>query len=254
MKLFGTLILSAVGLYLLACAWLYFMQHRLIYYPTLPIPHAYLTVPFESDGETINLIVINPGKTRAILYFGGNAEAVLLNAEPFKRAFPDHTVYLVNYRGYGGSSGKPSERELYADALRIYDDSIKQHSKLVVVGRSLGSGIATYLASERPVEKLVLITPYDSIVALAQRNFPWFPAKYLMKEQYDSLSRVSRIDAQTLIIVADHDRIVPEVHTRTLADAFPENQVKVAMIKSTDHNSISLAPGYYSLLQQFMLH
>jgi pimeloyl-ACP methyl ester carboxylesterase len=254
MKLFGTLILSAVGLYLLASAWLYFMQHRLIYYPTLFIPHAYLTIPFESEGETINLIVLNPGKERAILYFGGNAEAVLLNAEPFNRAFSDYTVYLVNYRGYGGSSGKPSEQGLYADALRIYDASIKQHSKLAVVGRSLGSGVATYLASERPVEKLVLITPYDSIVALAQHSFPWFPVKYLMKEQYDSLGRVSKIDAQTLIVAADQDRIVPEVHTRTLADAFPENQVKVEVITSTDHNSISLAPGYYSLLQQFMLH
>lgn len=252
MKLLGTLLLSVIGLYILASAWLYFMQHRLIYYPSLPIPHTYLTIPVESAGETINLIALNPGKERAILYFGGNAEAVLLNAEPFLRNFSDYTIYLVNYRGYGGSSGKPGEQALYADALRIFDESIKQHSKLEVMGRSLGSGVATFLASQRPVEKLVLITPYDSIVALAQGSFPWFPVKWLMKEKYDSLSRVNKITAKVLFVLADHDLIVPEIRSRTLANAFPESQVHVEVIKSTDHNTISLAPGYYPLLQQFM--
>ncbi|MCW8882715.1 MAG: lysophospholipase [Sedimenticola sp.] len=252
MKLFATIILSIIALYLLAGIWLYFMQHRLIYYPTQPIPHNYLSVPFQNGDASINTIVLNPGKEKAVLYFGGNAEAVVLNAELFIKDFPNSTVYLIDYRGYGASTGKPNEQALYADALFIYDQLKDQFAAISVIGRSLGSGVASLLASQRKIDRLVLITPYDSIVALAERSFPWFPVALFLNERYDSLSRVGAIKAETLILLAEFDLIVPRTHSQRLAHAFPDKQVRVEVIKGSDHNSLSLSPRYHVLLQQFL--
>ncbi|MCW8945177.1 MAG: alpha/beta hydrolase [Sedimenticola sp.] len=252
MKLIGSLALAIIALYLLAGIWIYLMQQRLIYYPTPLIPHSYQTLQINTGEATLNVIVINPGKSQGLLYFGGNGESVVLNADSFSRFFSSHTTYLVNYRGYGGSSGKPNEVALYADALAIYDQLRDQHSSISVVGRSLGSGVATLLASKRVIKKLVLITPYDSIVALAKKSFPWFPVALFMSERYDSLGRVSSIKAETLMLLAEHDLIVPREHSLTLAHAFPPTQLRVEEIKGSDHNSLSLSPSYYDLLQQFL--
>ena len=91
-------------IYILACAVMYLMQRKLIYYPTGKIPHSFPQLKMINQNETLEVIVLNEGKNEALLYFGGNAEAVIYNAEDFLTAFPLHTVYLLNYRGYGAVS------------------------------------------------------------------------------------------------------------------------------------------------------
>ena len=129
---------------------------------------------FQNQGERVEVIVVNEGKENAALYFGGNAEIVAYHGVELRGKLPDFSVYLVNYRGYGGRSGLPSEGALLDDALLIYDRIVERHISVDIVGRSLGSGVATHVASLRPVEKMVLITPYDSIRAMGNRSIRYF--------------------------------------------------------------------------------
>ena len=167
-------------IYILACAVMYLMQRKLIYYPTGKIPHSFPQLKMINQNETLEVIVLNEGKNEALLYFGGNAEAVIYNAEDFLTAFTQHTVYLLNYRGYGESTGYPTEKGIFSDALLLFDKVQEKHQKISVIGRSLGSGVAVYLASKRPLNKLALITPYDSIKSLGQSKFIIFPVFLLL--------------------------------------------------------------------------
>lgn len=252
MKLTLRLIRSVLFIYLSVALLLFLLQRNFLYYPTQASEHQYDVIQYETNDVVLNVIVLNQGKDEAILYFGGNGEAVVGNAYFFNKTLSDYTIYLVNYRGYGASTGKPTEANLYLDAHYIYDQIKSQHKSISVMGRSLGSGVATYLASTRSINKMILITPYDSIEAIAQKQYPIFPITLLLKDKYDSLSRINSISADTLVLLAEHDAIIPLANSQRLIDAFPASQVKVGVIKDTGHNSISGETEYYDLLQQFL--
>jgi len=239
-------------IYLIAGAVLFFYQRKLIYFPTGKIRHSYELLKLENGKETLEVIVLNPGKNKALLYFGGNAEAVVHNAIDFLTAFPLHTVYLFNYRGYGGSSGQPTEEGIYSDALSLFDKVQEKQAKISVMGRSLGSGAATYLASKRPVEKMVLVSPYDSIKSVAQNKFPIYPMFLLLKDKYDSIGRVKEIQAKTIILIAENDEVIPKKHSLRLISEFPTEQITVKTISDTGHNDISNKMEYYDHLKSFL--
>ncbi|MCP3899874.1 MAG: alpha/beta hydrolase [Desulfobacteraceae bacterium] len=239
-------------IYVFIGAVLFFSQRKFIYFPSEKIPHSYDMESISNENETIEVIVLNKGKKDALLYFGGNAEPVIYNAEDFLREFPMHTVYLFNYRGYGGSTGNPTEKGIYSDALVFFDKVEKKHSKISVVGRSLGSGVATKLASEKPIEKLILITPFDSIKSVAQNQFLIYPMFLLLKDKYDSISRVKHIKAKTIAIVAEHDEVIPNKHSFRLINEFPKDQIIVKIIANSGHNDISDKLEYYDHLKVFI--
>ncbi|MEM6986782.1 MAG: alpha/beta hydrolase [Pseudomonadota bacterium] len=249
-------ILGTIGfialVYLAVGVMLYLSQRNFIYFPTGSVDHDYEALTVENQGERLNIIRLNAGNRRAVLYFGGNAESVAFSGEEFQRALPEHTVYLVNYRGYGGSSGKPTEAVLYADALTLYDRFSSGHDTLAVMGRSLGSGVASYLAAQREVDKLVLITPFDSILGVAQSRFPIYPLSLLLKDTFDSASRAADIVADVLIVVAEHDDVIARVHSDRLIDAFAAKPAQVEMLSNTGHNDISLHASYYPLIAAFL--
>jgi hypothetical protein len=122
--------------YICIAGLLYIFQRDLLYFPTEKYEHPFEQISVSSQGETIEVIILNKGRSRALIYFGGNGEAVVANAEEFSSNFSDVTIYLINYRGYGGSTGKPTESGNYADALAVYDHVNKEHSQLSVAGRS----------------------------------------------------------------------------------------------------------------------
>jgi len=231
---------------------LFINQRDLLYAPTDKTDHIFNEVIFHNDKESINVIVVNDKKEKAILYFGGNGDTVARSAFAFDRFFPEHTVYLVNYRGYGGSSGEPTEKGIYADALTVFDQIRSKHSDISVLGRSLGSGVATYLARKREFEKLVLITPYDSAQSMAQERFPLYPMSILLKDKYDSVSRVKNIDTKTLVILAEKDNVITMKHSQKLIDAFPASKVDVKIIEGVGHNTILRDDRYYHVLQKFI--
>ncbi|MCF6253315.1 MAG: alpha/beta hydrolase, partial [Thiomicrorhabdus sp.] len=179
--------------YIALSAYLFFAQRSFLYFPPPPSQHGYPEETFQLETARVQVIVLNEGQQHALLYFGGNAEAVEHNAPEFIQHFPNHTIYLVQYRGYGNSTGKPTEANLYADALAIFDRIKQRHTRISVVGRSLGSGVATFLTAQKLVQTLILVTPFDSIEAVAQKTFPFFPVSLLLQDKYNSLERAKTI-------------------------------------------------------------
>lgn len=252
MKFLKIFIGIIVSLYLLLGAYLYIHQRDYMYFPTAEIPHAFQTERLAINSESINVVVANAGRSDAIIYFGGNGETVASRAEDFAKTFPKHTIYLVNYRGYGGSTGTPTEKDLYSDASAIYDVVSKRHAHTSVIGRSIGTGVATYVASVKPVYKLALVTPFDSAEHIAQDSYPIYPMSLMLLDKYNSFDRVNKITAPTLIILAENDAVIPLMYSKRLIDQFPASQVEVTAIKNVGHNDIQNSASYMPLLKQFM--
>lgn len=254
LKRIVTSIFTIAGLvYLLFGVYLYAIQSSLIYYPGYsPGRDDLNTEIFQIDNERIRVHILNPGLSSAVLYFGGNGESVGYSAEALAHALPGNTLYLVNYRGYGGSTGQPEEQALYRDALFIYDTVLQRHDRISIIGRSLGSGIATVVAVERDIHKLVLVTPFDSIGKVAQSAFPLYPVSLMLKEKYASVERAPDIRVKTLLLVAGNDQIVRRERTLLLEKAFDKIPVETIVLPGTGHNSISSHDDYYRHLGSFL--
>ncbi len=247
----GFILIGSVS-YLLSAVLLFAFQRELLYYPSESYQHDYAIESFSNEGEKIDVVILNQNKQKAILYFGGNGESVVHNSPKFQVLFPGHTVYLVNYRGYGGSTGEPTETGLYSDALHIFDKVQARHSHLTLIGRSLGTGIVTFLASSRDLDKLVLITPYDSIENVAQNKYPIYPISILLKDKFDSVSRAGKIVAETLVILAEHDQIIPKIHSDKLIAALSKKQLTVKTVLGKDHVDLSHSDEYNHFLSRFI--
>lgn len=245
--------LAIVG-YLALCALLYLQQRRLIYYPQFTRVSADQTdFAITRPDAVLRGWIVNPGQRDAALYFGGNAEAVEANRGAFARWLPSHTVYLVAHRGYGASDGEPSEAALLADALAVHDDITRRHrdGDVAVIGRSLGSGVATHVASERPIRHLVLVTPFDSLAAVAQSHYPVFPVRLLLKDHYDSVTRLTRYRGRLLVLRAGHDVVVPPPHTDQLLAAF-KGDAQVVDFATAGHDDLSTDPAYWPAIRDFL--
>ncbi len=231
---------------------LYINQRDFLYFPTPDIPTSYVVMELQNEEESINIIVLNEGYENAILYFGGNAESMAQSSDYIAQQFPTFTVYLMDYRGYGGSTGEPTEKGLYSDALKLYDTIKPKHDRISIGGRSLGSGVATYVAANREVSKLALITPFDSIVNVAQDRYPIYPVSFLLHDKYNSAGRIKSISAKTFIVIAQNDSIIPSKNTQELIKAFDPDQLEVSIIENRGHNDISSDARYYKIMQDFI--
>lgn len=252
MKIIKVIISLIVLTYLTGASFIFVYQDNLLYQPTEDDSSGYSVIEFSNEGQRLNAIVLNPGESNAILYFGGSGESMGASATEFAGAFPEHTTYLINYRGYGGSTGKPGEQEFYSDALKIYDELSVKHTDISVIGYSLGSGIAIYLASKRPLQSISLAAPYDSMVSVAKEQYPFYPSSILLKDRYDSAGRVGHVSERTLIIFAEEDMVIPYKLTLRLINTFPSEQVKVKMIRHVDHNSLMLTDEFYIIIKEFI--
>ena len=238
-------------LYALLLIFMYVSQRSLLYFPSPAYETTKQTRMFEREGFVLNGYVINPGQTDALIYFGGNAEAVIANAGWFHEHLPELTVYLMDYRGYGHSEGEPSEQALLGDALHVYDIISKEHQNLSAMGRSLGSGVANYLAAHRKIDKLTLITPYDSIVDVAQGHYPIVPVGWLLKDHYPSWQWAPSVKAEVLVIIAGQDRVVPPAHAERLITHFSGKVSKVILPDAT-HNDIFSWPNNQAAIKDFL--
>jgi pimeloyl-ACP methyl ester carboxylesterase len=239
------LVLVYVGL----CVALFVFQRSFIYYPQPRArgessPTMALSVP----GAELLISVRSRDGPDAIVYFGGNGEDVTFNLPAFSSAFPNHALYLMNYRGYGGSSGSPSEADIQQDALALFDHVHARHANVVIMGRSLGSGVAIRLASQRPATRLVLITPYSSIAELGARQFPFFPVKWLLRDKFESWRYAPQIRVPTLLVAAEHDQIIPRTSTEDLYTRFAQGVASLRVIPGVGHNTISQHPLYLQAL------
>lgn len=245
------LVVIVAALYLVLCVALFVFQRALIYYPqprTVGNAATLLTLPV-ADAQVLVSVRPHDGPN-ALIYFGGNAEDVSRNLPAFTQAFPDYALYLLHYRGYGGSSGSPSEEAIARDAISLFDTVHASHAHVAVVGRSLGSGVAVRLASQRPAERLVLITPYNSLEGLAARQFHWFPVRWLLKDKFQSWQYAARITVPTVLIAAEQDEVIPRSSTERLLSHFSKGVASMRVIRGVGHNSISDSPEYLPMLEE----
>ena len=252
MSRFALGILVAIALaYIGLCALMFFQQRSLMYFPVpeSPVPPGAATIALPVEGARVVVTAVQPGRPQALIYFGGNAEDVNGSLSDLARAFPDHAIYLMHYRGYGPSTGDPSERVLVCDAIALYDRLRPQHAHIEVAGRSLGSGIAIQLASARPVQRLVLITPFDSMRSVAAAHYGYLPVRWLMRDTYDSVTYAARIAAPTTIIAAGDDRIIPPSHAKALFERFPIGVATMIVIEGAGHNDISFSARFIPALK-----
>lgn len=251
--LLGLLLLPALA-YLALCGWIYAKQRDFMYFPQFTrsnVPQADFELPVE--GAVLRGWVVNPGRRDAILYFGGNAESVEAMRGELAQWFPEHSSYLLHYRGFGASGGRPEEQALFADALTLFDHirSRHPHGSIAVLGRSLGSGVASYLASRRPVAKLVLITPFDSMANVGQAHYRWLPVRWLLRDRYESVRHLRKYQGPILVIRASADQVIPPASTDRLIAAL-DRRPQVVALPDTDHNSISAHPRYRRALIDFL--
>ncbi|MBK5413404.1 alpha/beta hydrolase [Pseudomonas sp. TH31] len=243
------ILVSIAAVYLLLCAALFVFQRALIYFPqpsTIETPDTLLKLSV-SDADLQVSVRPHVGP-KALIYFGGNAEDVSRNLPSFSQAFPDEAIYLLHYRGFGGSSGSPSEEAIARDALDLFDRVYAEHPQVAVVGRSLGTGVAIRLASQRPATRLILITPYNSLLQIAVRQYPMFPVQWLLKDTFDSGRYATHISVPTLLIMAEHDEVIPRVSTERLYGQFTPGVATLKVINGVGHNSISESPEYLKLI------
>jgi uncharacterized protein len=215
-----TLIVLLVG-YVGVVALLYFMQRALMYFPdtarTSPaaagLPGAEEVLLDTADGERIVAWHLPPrGDRPVVLYLHGNGGALSHRAERFRALTADGTgLVAIDYRGYGGSSGHPTEAGLLIDAETAYGFAAAHYpaARIAVWGESLGTGVAVELAAERPVGRLVLEAPFTAAVDLAARRYPFVPVRWLMKDQFRSDRHIAAVAAPLLVLHGARDPIVP---------------------------------------------
>ncbi len=207
-----------VLIYAVVVGWLYFTQRALIYFPDTQKPISPKSVEEFSvqteDGLEITGWYIEGQKNKpVILYFHGNA---LSHADRLPTAFiyaaQGYSVLLAGYRGYGGNPGSPSEEGFYEDArayLKVLKEKGYQNSDIILYGESLGSGVAVQMAyEEKSFRALILEAPYTSIVDVAATRFFWVPVRYLMKDRYDSYSKISEVKTPLIILHGRRDLVI----------------------------------------------
>jgi len=225
-----SIVVVVLCLYVGAALWLYIAQRSLMYFPetihTAPaqggLPEAEEVTLTASDGEhSIAWHVAARDGKPVVLYFHGNGGALRYRVERFRRLITDGVgLVALEYRGYGGTSGTPTEAGLIADAEAAYGFAAARYpaQQLVFWGESLGSGVAVALAAEKPVGRVILEAPFTSAVAVGERRYWYLPVRLLMKDQFRSDERIKKVTAPLLILHGMHDRVVPYAMGERLFD------------------------------------
>ncbi len=189
-----------------------------------------------------------------VVYYGGNAEDVSENLLAIDR-FAPRSLLLMNYRGYGGSGGSPSESLFFADALHILDTVMAENGirseEVVLMGRSLGSGVAVHVASRRQVKGVILVTAFDSLVTVARRHYPFLPVRWMLRHRFDSVSAAPSISSHLLNLIAGKDEVIPRSSSLRLGEAWG-GQVQTVIIEEAGHNDIGAFEAYWESIDHFL--
>jgi pimeloyl-ACP methyl ester carboxylesterase len=196
-----------------------------------------------TDGTELAGIHMPPddgtGSGALVLGFGGNAWNGQDVAEYLHELFPDEDVVVFHYRGYRPSRGSASADALIADAPLVYDLAVEKlrPKRVIAVGFSIGSGIAAKLSAERKLDGLILVTPFDSLGAVAQSMFPWLPIGLFFEHEIDAASALQGLKVPVAIVAAERDEVVPAARTEALRSKVPNLQFD-RTVRGAGHNDI----------------
>lgn len=248
--------LVVVAILGLVLALLYGFQRRLIYLPSPgPVPAAADVLPDAQDVvlETVDGLrlaawYLPPGADgTTVLVAPGNA-GNRADRAPLAEALHARGlgVLLLDYRGYGGNPGSPSEQGLALDARAAYrflvETSGVTPERLIYLGESLGSGVVTELATEYPPGGLVLRSPFTDLPAVGQRHYPFLPVRLLLRDRYPVAEQIATVDVPTAVVYGTHDSIVPPDQSRAVADA-AAGPTQLVPVEGADHNDRILLDG-----------
>ena len=251
----GLVAALALAAAVLAAIWLF--QRRLIYFPLGPapgrvedvLPGAEEVELRTADGLSLAAWYLRARSPRAtVLVLPGNAGHRAYRAplahELARRGF---SVLLVDYRGYGGNPGRPSEHGLYLDARAAQEFLIGRPEvdgeRLVYFGESLGAAVALELAVERPPAALVLRSPFTSLAEIGRLHYPFLPVRLLLRDRYPSIERVGGLRCPLLVVAGEHDGVVPADDSRRLLSAARPGLARWRLVPRADHNDRELLVG-----------
>lgn len=219
-----------------------------------PLPAGAESLTIEAPNAKLEGVHIPPERASAgktlIIGFGGNGWNGQDVAEYLHSVFPDDDVIAFHYRGYAPSSGSPSADGLIADAPLVYDAAIEHVApeRVLAVGFSIGTGVAAQLSAQRKLDGLILVTPFDSLKAVAQSMYPWLPIGPFFHHEIDAAGPLERGGTAVAIIAADRDELVPTTRTDALRAAVA-NLVYDRTIKNAGHNSIYARSDFQGALR-----
>lgn len=237
-------------LYIMIGASLYFLQEKILFLPTtLAQDYNYqFSASFEelffktAEDVSINAIHFKTENPKGVLlYFHGNAGDLSrwgIVGEHFVSL--NYDVLIMDYRTYGKSTGKLSEQGFYDDAEFCYNYLLESYSEedIVLYGRSLGTGIATYLASKHQPRQLILETPYYSILDVAKHRFPIFPVKKLLKYEFPSNEFITNVNCPITMFHGTDDSVIPYSSAQKLNSVAPQNNTLFTTIEGGSHNNL----------------
>lgn len=207
-------------------------------------------------GETLSGVHIpadEPPRAGAtlILGFAGNAWNSQEAATYLHELYPDADVVAFHYRGYAPSTGTPSAEALLADAPLVYDFAVKRlkRKRVVAVGFSIGSGIAAHLALERPLDGVILVTPFDSLKSVAQSMYPWLPIGPFFQHEIDAAAALDRSSVPVAIVTAEHDELIPSRHSEALAKRAKRLAFEQT-IRGAGHNDIYARSDFHAAMRE----
>ncbi|WP_338080456.1 alpha/beta hydrolase [Corallococcus exiguus] len=254
-RLLMAFVLVTGMLYLALCALAFAAQRSLIY----PAPHTepanlrdqpgFGMVPLATGLNVDRFYLPAPPGARTVVHFHGNGEQLLWQ-QGLGQALGDVGLgfLAVEYPGYGASPGSPSEAGLYASAeaaLQFLREQGVKPEDIVLSGRSLGTGVAVEMARRGYGARMVLVSPYTSMVAMGQRTMPFLPVSLLMRDRYQSFDKAKDIPIPVLIIHGEQDEVVPVDMGRTLGQRFPKAQV--VTVPGAHHNDVLERDGQQEL-------
>ncbi|MDR2153051.1 MAG: lysophospholipase [Helicobacteraceae bacterium] len=231
--------------YILATLLLIALEEKLIFlsgFSRLTNPPTDETIAFKLDAQ--EGFRVKRGSKTLLLWFDGNADNVwyvpnAIAASQAKLPLLDAIdIAALNYRGYGASGGKPSQEAIFADALKLYDALSPSYDRVVALGRSLGSGVVCYLSSRRDLAGAILITPFDSVRAIAKSRFGFFLAHLFIRNPFDSVAYVKGVQTAFSILEVARDRVVPNKRTKRLKEAIA-NLALYERVGDTTHAKIA---------------
>ena len=262
MKALLNLIGVLAAIFVLVTLAAYLLQDRMLFFPN-PLSSQTrknlkdFEIRFDHDGiELCGWLYLKEGADGLpfVIYYGGNGEEISWN---FKR-FTELSVsgfLLVNYRGYGDSEGNPSAAALKSDAVFIFDELVAREgvasNEIVLVGRSLGSGVAIDLAINRPVAGLLLVTPFDRLSSIGSHHYPFLPVRRMLRHKMESIDLAPEISVPNLVVLAENDHTIPPKYGRRLYEALagPKELVTIA---HADHNSLNGHEEYWRAVDGFL--
>lgn len=261
--LVGSLVVAGI----VVLAWVF--QRTLIYFPFGDVPsprdvgftRAEVVTFRTADGLTLQGWFIpssGPSPTYTVLVLNGNAGNRAYRA-PLAASLQQQglQVLLFDYRGYGGSEGKPTEAGLRADAHAAHRYLVERDdvdaSRLIYFGESLGTVLAIALAAESPPAGVVLRSPFPSLVEVGQTHYPFLPVRFLLQDRYAAMDDITRVTSPLLVLAGDRDRIIPLGLSRRLYAAATSTK-ELVVLTGADHNDFELLAGDEMLaaIKQFL--